>query len=95
MKNKQKNLVAHIAIPHPHADPKTISPQDYHIQEFILGKATKEANLRPIWFMFLWLGPRNFLLKRIAKIIYVYTTMCVCILIFLRLNEYVVHIYVI
>ena len=36
-------MVAHIVIPTLYTDPKTRTPQDYQIQEVILGKPTKDA----------------------------------------------------
>lgn len=43
MKNQDKNLLANIVIPPPHAETKELTPKDYQMKEIILGNPTKET----------------------------------------------------
>lgn len=38
MKNQDQDLLAHIAIPPPHADTEELTPKDYQIKEIMLGR---------------------------------------------------------
>ena len=40
--NKKQDLVAHISIPPPHVDVKTIEALDFQMEEVIFGKLTKD-----------------------------------------------------